>query len=86
MNICPKNVFDVLFVSEIITKERLTGYMFLLKIKNFNWSCFWNVEDVKKRGSHKRESMQKESTLALKPRADVTRSPKQGYQWPHEKD
>ena len=29
---------------------------------------------------------QKGSTLALKPKADVTRSPKQGYQWPHEKD
>ena len=26
------------------------------------------------------------STLALKPRGDITRSPKQGYQWPHEKD
>ena len=24
-------------------------------------------------------------TLALKPRTDVTRSPKQGYQWPHKK-
>ena len=24
--------------------------------------------------------------LALKPRADITRSSKQGYQWPHEKD
>ena len=24
-----------------------------------------------------------DSALALKPRADVTRSPKQGYQWPH---
>ena len=24
-------------------------------------------------------------TLALKPRADITRSPKQGYQWPHKK-
>ena len=23
---------------------------------------------------------------ALKPRVDVTRSPKQGYQWPHKKD
>ena len=23
-----------------------------------------------------------EPTLALKPRADITRSPKQGYQWP----
>ena len=28
----------------------------------------------------------KGSTLALKPREDITRSPKQGYQWPHEKD
>ena len=28
----------------------------------------------------------KGSTLALKPRGDATRSPKQGYQWPHEKD
>ena len=37
-------------------------------------------------GSHKWESMQKGSTMALKPRADITRSPKQGYQWPHEKD
>ena len=26
-----------------------------------------------------------EPTLALKPRGDVTRSPKQGYQWPHKK-
>ena len=26
------------------------------------------------------------SILALKPRGDVARSPKQGYQWPHEKD
>ena len=27
-----------------------------------------------------------EPTLALKPRGDVTRSPKQGYQWPHKWD
>ena len=26
------------------------------------------------------------SEVNLKPRADITRSPKQGYQWPHEKD
>ena len=25
-------------------------------------------------------------TLALKPRGDIIRSPKQGYQWPHKKD
>ena len=35
---------------------------------------------------HTSENMQKGSTLALKPRADVTISPIQGYQWPHEKD
>ena len=27
----------------------------------------------------------RKSTLALKSRADVTRSPKQGYQWPHKR-
>ena len=27
-----------------------------------------------------------EPTLALKPRGDITRSPKKGYQWPHKKD
>ena len=36
---------------------------------------------------HRWGSMQvRESTLALKPRADVARSPKRGYQWPHKKD
>ena len=36
---------------------------------------------------HRRGSMQaRESTLALKPKADVTRSSKQRYQRPHEKD
>ena len=25
-------------------------------------------------------------TLALKPKGDIIRSPKQGYQWPHKKD
>ena len=27
-----------------------------------------------------------EPTLALKPRGDITRNPKQGYQWPQKKD
>ena len=36
--------------------------------------------------SHRWETFKKGSTLALKPRTDVTRSPKQGYQWSHEKD
>ena len=33
-----------------------------------------------------RKHVNERSTLALKPRADVTRSPKQGYEWPHKKD
>ena len=33
-----------------------------------------------------RRHASKTSTLALKPRADITRSPKEGYQWPHKKD
>ena len=32
------------------------------------------------------KACKKGSTLAFKPRTDVTKSPKQGYQWPHEKD
>ena len=31
-------------------------------------------------------SANKAATLALKPRGDVTRSPKQGYQWPDKKE
>ena len=35
---------------------------------------------------HRRRSTQvRESTLTLKPRADVTRSPEQWYHWPHKK-
>ena len=30
-----------------------------------------------------RKARKKRTTLALKPKEDVTRSPKQGYQWPH---
>ena len=33
-----------------------------------------------------RKCASEKSTLAFKPREDVTRSPKQGYQWPHKKD
>ena len=35
---------------------------------------------------HTGKKVWKGSTLALKLRADITRSPKQGYQWPYEKD
>ena len=43
--------------------------------------------EVNPRNSEKaRKRAVEKSTLALKPSADVIRSPKQGYQWPHEKD
>ena len=31
-------------------------------------------------------SANKAATLTLKPRGDITRNSKQGYQWPHKKD
>ena len=33
-----------------------------------------------------RNTQAKESTMDLKPRADVIISPKEGYQWPHKKE
>ena len=33
-----------------------------------------------------RKYASKKATLALKPRVGISRSPKQGYQWPHKKD
>ena len=33
-----------------------------------------------------KKACKKGSTLAMKPSTDITRRPKQGYQWPHEKD
>ena len=42
--------------------------------------------EVNLRNSAQARKHASESTLALKPKADITRSPKQGYQWPHKKD
>ena len=42
--------------------------------------------EVKLRITQVRKHTSEGSTLALKPRADITRSPKQGYQWSHGKD
>ena len=61
------------------------GKVQLSKSTNQPYTCkalsckVWTSAQARKRASEK-------STLALKPRADVTRSPKQGYQWPHKKD
>ena len=37
-----------------------------------------------RKSAQARKHLSEKSTLALKPRADMTRSPKQGYQRPHE--
>ena len=42
--------------------------------------------EVNLRNSIQARKHASKSTLALKPRADITRSLKQGYQWPHKKD
>ena len=42
--------------------------------------------EVNLRNSTQARKHASESTLTLKPRADITRSPKQGYQWSHKKD
>ena len=42
--------------------------------------------EVNLRNSMQARKHASESTLALKPRADITRSLKEGYQWPHKKD
>ena len=50
---------------------------------------YQNVSRYRTRGEsedHTSEKAHKGSTLDLKPKADVTRSPRQGYQWPHKKD
>ena len=45
------------------------------------------VPEVNQRNSPQaRKRASEKSTLALEPRADVTRSPKQGCQWPHEEN
>ena len=51
--------------------------------------CHANLYTVSRchtRGEFDEWPASKKSTLALKPRTDVTRSPKQEYQWPHKKD
>ena len=62
------------------TEDEHTEFIFL---------GFYTVSRCRSRGEsevHPSEKARKRPTLALKPRADITRSPKQGYQWPHKKD
>ena len=43
-------------------------------------------EENLRNSSQARKHARDKCSLALKPRADITRIPKHGYQWPHEKD
>ena len=70
LNFGPKDLFPLLKVIPYVGKTLSLTAQFMV------WS---NSAQARKCASEK-------STLALKPRADVTRSPKQGYQWPHKKD
>ena len=47
---------------------------------------FYTVSRCESEDHTDEKAHKKGSTLAFKSRADVTRSPKQGYQWPHEKN
>ena len=49
--------------------------------------CWPSRPEVNLRNSiQTRKHTSKKTTLAIKPNADITRSPKQGCQWPHKKD
>ena len=51
----------------------------------YRGKCVAPEVNIRERISHTppQSSNKAEPTLALKPRGDVTKSPKQGYQWPH---
>ena len=82
---CLINLFwSILLQYHFWTRQQIRGSKRL--------SChadIYTVSRCRTRGEsedHWSKKTRKGSTLALKPRADVTRSPKQGYQWHHEKN
>ena len=54
--------------------------------KNHQANCGLNKETRNNYSARARKRTSEKSTLALEPRANVTKSPKQEYQWSHEKD
>ena len=63
-----------------IEKARLSCWpLYSQQVSHQRWILGIHCMQVTKHASER-------STLALKPRGDVTRSSKQGYQWPREKD
>ena len=65
----------------------------MYKYVDEKWLDYQEVSRCRTRGESKesiacrqQSTQARESTLAFKPRAEVTRSPKEGYLWPHKKD
>ena len=88
-----------LFVSNLQTTHKTTGsHQPEVNFENFFVRFVFEVlctsvqsagvaPEVNLRNSAQpRKHASQTSTLALKPRAGINRSPKQGYQWPHEDD
>ena len=76
--------------TETSTTEQGISYFQVRGLKRFGWYAeLYTVIRCHTRGEsedHTGEKAYKGYTLALKSWAEVTRSPKQGYQWPHKKD
>ena len=60
--------------------------VFFTNVTHFRFTTGFVILQKFSETACREESVQALSILALKPRADVTRSPKQGYQWPRKKD
>ena len=65
-----------------VYKNDLTAIKEVSNVLHQRW--FWRIHCTLHTG--KESTQARGSTLALKSRVDITRSPKQGYQWPHKKD
>ena len=86
------NKFGIIDIFVITQKQECpTSYLCYMDV-GLAIGChagYQNVSRCRTRGEsedHTSEKTHKGSTLHLKPKADVTRSPRQGYQWPHKKD
>ena len=82
-------VFQILFLGQKYPSKSFTSFKINMAVNNTEPEWPSTVSRCRTRGEsedHTSEKAHKGSTLALKPRADGTRSPKQGYQCSHEKN
>ena len=73
-----ENISDTKKVQEKVTKKRKTWKTFVIRKKVQEWGMYITSASTK-------IANKAEPTLALKPRGDITRNPKQGYQWPQKR-